>query len=63
MRLMDKTFLIHLPTDLLADVKRIARANGFSAGDFCRQSLKRNIAAYAAHDELTKRVAMPTLGF
>jgi len=63
MRLMDTTFLLHLPTQLLNDVKHIARANGFSAGDFCRQSIKRNLAAYRAHEELTKTAAKPQLGF
>jgi hypothetical protein len=63
MRLMDSTLLIHLPKQLLNEVKEAAKQEGFSAGDFARQSLKRNLSLYAAQREALRQSAKPSLGF
>jgi hypothetical protein len=63
MRVMDSTLLIHLPKQLLHDVKEAAKQEGFSAGDFTRQSLKRNLSLYAAQREALRQSVKPSLGF
>ena len=63
MKLMDSTLLVHLPKSLLQEVKEMAKQEGFSAGDFARQSLKRNLALYAAQHDAIRRIAKPSFGF
>jgi len=63
MKLMDSTLLVHLPKALLEEIKETAKSEGFSAGDFARQSLKRNLAIYAAQREALRFVPKPSLGF
>ena len=46
----DYPFLFVAPSSLIEQVRQIAEKNSISMGAFVRQSLKRNLSAYATYD-------------
>ena len=46
----DDAFYFVMPSTLLEQVRQIAEKNSISMSAFIRQSLKRNLSAYATYD-------------